>query len=296
MALKGTLTHRKTRRLSRVLGVPPCYALGVLEALWHVTAEQFPDGALTGLSNQDIADEMFFDGDADQLIEALVTSGFLDRSDAGIQVHGWSERADNGIHASLAKKTLLFADGTLPKIPHEWFSAASRERIKAEYSQKYPDLVQESPGQIPDKSRTSPGQIPDKSPPSHLANKPSCINQSASTTQSANTSKDKNTSKHASAEKLKKGGTPANPTLEECREYALASFNLNGSFAQRFFEVNSERGWLDGNGKPYQNWKNLMRVWVAKEKNLGQYRPDAEPERNLSVDEIGREHGWGDDE
>lgn len=39
MALRGTLTHRKTRRLARLLEVDGPTALGILEALWHVTAE-----------------------------------------------------------------------------------------------------------------------------------------------------------------------------------------------------------------------------------------------------------------
>ena len=39
MALRGTLTHWKTRLLANELGVSPAHALGLLEALWHVTAE-----------------------------------------------------------------------------------------------------------------------------------------------------------------------------------------------------------------------------------------------------------------
>jgi hypothetical protein len=223
-----------------------------------VTAEQCPDGSLDSLSHQDIADEIFFEGDPELLISALTESGFLDATEHGLVVHGWSERAENGIHAALAKKTLLFADGTMPKIPHEWFSSSTRDRIKAEYAQRYPDKVPEESRQCPDKS----GQVPTK--PS-LANKPSH--------QTKPNKQDKNTSEHAEA--------PRVPTLDECRAYALERFNLNGAFADRFHEVNAEKGWKDKDGKPYQNWKNLMRVWVDKEGNLDRYTPAAKPDNSL---------------
>lgn len=53
----------------------------------------------------------------------------------------------------------------------------------------------------------------------------------------------------------------------------MERFGLNGSFAQKFHEVNTEREWKDKKGKPYQNWKNLMRIWTEKEDNLAQYKP-----------------------
>lgn len=252
MALRGTLTHRKTRRLSRVLGVPPCYALGVLEALWHLTAEQFPDGDIGALSAQDIADEIFFDGDANVLISALTEAGFLDATEHSLVVHGWSERAENGIHAALAKKTLLFADGTMPRVPHEWFSAPTRERIKSEYAAKYPDKS---------------GQVPDKSPPNP-------------TTKPSN-----HQTKPSNPTTTKEGRTVADapPSIDDCRAYALERFGLNGSFAEMFHEHYENTGWVDAKGKPYQNWKNLMRVWVDKRSDgqLEKYRPKAQVDTSM---------------
>jgi hypothetical protein len=54
MALRGTLTHRKIRTLTRILGISPCFALGIVEALWHVTAEQAPAGNIGRMSDADI--------------------------------------------------------------------------------------------------------------------------------------------------------------------------------------------------------------------------------------------------
>ena len=95
MALRGTLTHRKTRRLAKLLSIDECYALGLLESLWHVAGEQAKDGGIGRLSNQDIADEMFYSGNADDLIKALVESGWLDtNSEARLYIHDCDEYAD----------------------------------------------------------------------------------------------------------------------------------------------------------------------------------------------------------
>jgi len=173
VALRGTLTHRKTRRLAKALGIPVPCALGVLEALWHVTAEQQPDGGIGRMSNQDIADEMFYDGDADELILTLESSGWIDaREDCGYCVHDWHEHADSYVHAFLAKRTLLFVTGQFPDIPHSAFNADTRKRIASEFAQKYPDVPQDSPGQVPDKSEPVPS-IPEPVPvPEPIIKKP----------------------------------------------------------------------------------------------------------------------------
>lgn len=133
MAIRGALTHRKTRRLARLLQVQiPC-ALGVMEAIWHVTADQCPDGAIGTLSNQDIADEMFWDGDADELVRDLIASGVLDEHpEHRLVVHGWSERATDAIHMSLARKGLYFADGSKPRMTR--MGAKDREDAEATYA------------------------------------------------------------------------------------------------------------------------------------------------------------------
>lgn len=133
MALRGTLTHRKTRRLAKLLKLPlPC-ALGIMEALWHVTAEQTPDGAIGRLSNQDIADEMFWDGDADMMVEALVGAGLIDESaDHRLIVHDWPDHADDATHMRMARSLKRFADGSIPNMRR--FSAAERDRLSAQYA------------------------------------------------------------------------------------------------------------------------------------------------------------------
>jgi hypothetical protein len=115
MALRGTLTHWKTRLLADQLGISPAHALGLLEALWHVTAEDAPSGNIGRLSNKAIAMQMFTDLDPDRLIDALIASRHLDVHPVHrLIVHGWSDHADNHIHAWLARRCLRFADGSIP--------------------------------------------------------------------------------------------------------------------------------------------------------------------------------------
>ncbi len=112
MAKRGTLTHRKTRHLARLLGMPlPC-ALGVLEALWHVTAQSAQRGDIGKLEDQEIADSMWIESDATALIDALVESKWLARHDSyRLVVVGWSEHADDAVRKYLKRNHFVFWDG-----------------------------------------------------------------------------------------------------------------------------------------------------------------------------------------
>jgi hypothetical protein len=115
MAKRGTLTHRRTRRLAAILRVAPPYALGLMEALWHVTAEHAPAGDVGRMSDQDLADELYWDGDAAELVGAYVKAGVLERHQSHrLVVHGWSEHADNAVRHKLKRAGRVFWDGEPP--------------------------------------------------------------------------------------------------------------------------------------------------------------------------------------
>jgi predicted outer membrane lipoprotein len=135
MALRGTLTHRKTRRLAKLLDIPlPC-ALGVMEALWHVTAEQVSDGGIGRMSDLDIAEEMFWEGDPEQLITALLEAQLLDRHpEFRLVVHSWFEHADDAVHMSLARRGLRFATGEAPRMSR--LSRADREKAERTHGKR----------------------------------------------------------------------------------------------------------------------------------------------------------------
>jgi len=115
LALRGTLTHWKTRTLAESLGISPAHALGLLESLWHTTAEDAPNGNIGRLSNKAIAMQMFTDIDPDRLIAALVSSGHLDEHpEHRLVTHDWDKHADDAVNMRLARAGQLFANGSQP--------------------------------------------------------------------------------------------------------------------------------------------------------------------------------------
>ena len=116
MAKRGVLTHRKTRRLARLLDIDQATALGYLEALWHVAAEQRPRGDIGAIADDDLVDEMFVrTPDAKAFIAALAEAGWLDPHPVHrLIVHDWSIHADEHVRQRLHRRNQTFADGRSP--------------------------------------------------------------------------------------------------------------------------------------------------------------------------------------
>jgi len=92
--------HPKTRRAARLLGVSVPTIIGHLHLLWHWCLSYAEDGDLSGYDAADIAEAVMWDGDPDQLIEALINcgpagkAGFLERDAQGrLLVHDWHDYA-----------------------------------------------------------------------------------------------------------------------------------------------------------------------------------------------------------
>lgn len=115
MAKRGTLNHRRTRRLASALGVPRAHALGLMEALWHITADNAPRGDVGRMSEQDLADEIYWEGDPAALIAGFLAAGVLEQhATYKLVVHGWSEHADNALRHKLKRAGQTFWDGEAP--------------------------------------------------------------------------------------------------------------------------------------------------------------------------------------
>lgn len=85
--------HPKTKKLARRLGVSLPAAVGHLHYLWWWALDFAQDGVLDKFDAEDIADAMQWDGDADQLVEALLYSGYIDDTPDGRHIHDWAEYA-----------------------------------------------------------------------------------------------------------------------------------------------------------------------------------------------------------
>ena len=133
MALRGTLTHWKTRVLAQHLGMMQCQALGIVEALWHATAERAPAGNIGRLSNKAIALEMYYDGDPDELVAALIASVHLDQSEEHrLIVHDWATYADDATDNKLARLGSRYATGEMPRMKR--LSKQEREQLSERFS------------------------------------------------------------------------------------------------------------------------------------------------------------------
>ena len=135
---RNTPNHPKVRRLGRRIG-GQVVAIGVLEALWHFVAQFAPAGDVGRYQDEDIADGVFWEEEPATLIDALLDSGWLERSETHrLIVHDWPDHCEDAVHLFLARNVLLFADGTMPR-----FSRLSKTERPA-IEQGFKQLLQEA--------------------------------------------------------------------------------------------------------------------------------------------------------
>jgi len=82
-------SHRKTKKLKRILGYSGVVAL---LTLWARVAVERPTGILEGWSDEDIALEADFEDDPVLFVSTLADVGFLDKIESGWELHNWGKR------------------------------------------------------------------------------------------------------------------------------------------------------------------------------------------------------------
>ncbi len=114
---REALNHTKMKRLCRRLDVPIYHGVGILESLWQLTAREAPRGDIGKLSNEDIIIGIDYREDEDDLIESLISAGWVDRSEEfRLVIHDWDEHADDAVHMRLARSRAHFCTGRAPKL------------------------------------------------------------------------------------------------------------------------------------------------------------------------------------
>jgi hypothetical protein len=83
--------HYKTLKLSRLLGVEKPTAVGYLHGLWYWCMDFAPDGVLSDFDPEDIAVSVEWKGAAQDFIDAIIKSGYADKSGDEIRLHDWNE-------------------------------------------------------------------------------------------------------------------------------------------------------------------------------------------------------------
>lgn len=88
---QGLARHIKTKRLARKLKISIPATIGHLHLLWWWAMDNLPDGRLTALEPEDIADEMMWNDDPNDLMDALEDTGFVDREGDELYIHDWHD-------------------------------------------------------------------------------------------------------------------------------------------------------------------------------------------------------------
>jgi hypothetical protein len=160
---RGTSDHPKVDELCALLSVPRYAAVGVLNTLWDWASRYVPQGDIGKYSDVVIAKKIDWEDDPAVLLSALIHTGWIDADEAHrLIIHDWPDHCEDFIHTSLARQTLLFADGTMPKLT----KLTEKERIGLEEKYK----AQASAAQSADRRRSAQNgaqKRPTKPLPSH---------------------------------------------------------------------------------------------------------------------------------
>lgn len=107
----NTIQHPKLFRLKRRLSLQTWGAVGILESLWHLTATHAKDGAIgRAFTDEDIANAIGWEGCPEQLIGALVSSGWLDACAVNrLVVHDWNDHCPDFVRGNLGRLKADFA-------------------------------------------------------------------------------------------------------------------------------------------------------------------------------------------
>lgn len=117
--------------------------IGLLESLWILTQKSAPRGDIgRQLDDEDIAIELEWDGEASELIDALVETRWLDRCEQNrLIVHDWAAHAPRYVHGIVAKKG-GFALSTTVEDYSQGLQSSTMPTIVDQYSQGQPNLTQ----------------------------------------------------------------------------------------------------------------------------------------------------------
>lgn len=85
--------HPKVFRLARLLKISKAQALGHLHLLWWWTLDYSPTGELSAYTSYDLGLAADWTGDAVAFMEALVSTGWLDKDGDKVYVHDWYDYA-----------------------------------------------------------------------------------------------------------------------------------------------------------------------------------------------------------
>ncbi|MEM9346607.1 MAG: hypothetical protein AAGB26_08315 [Planctomycetota bacterium] len=107
----------KLEALMDELDLPRYAVVGLLELLWHNAAAHSPRGNIGKFTNKAIARRLDWNGDPDALINAMVSTKWLDAHDEHrLVVHDWPEHCEDAVDMKLARAGDTYAVGLWPRM------------------------------------------------------------------------------------------------------------------------------------------------------------------------------------
>ncbi len=135
-------------QLADKLDIPLPYAVGILEMLWHFTAQYAKHGNIGKFGNRSIANSLHWQGDHNVLIDALTECGWLDvHAEHRLIVHDWFDHCEDSIHTQIARAHEYFADGQAPRIRH--MNSDERWALMKIYEEASPDTINPVEPEVP---------------------------------------------------------------------------------------------------------------------------------------------------
>ena len=99
------VNHNKVLDVSDDLDIEPVKVTGMLVLLWLWALDNAPDGSLEGVRPRSLATVVQWDGDPNDLVEALKNARLLDVSaDGSLELHDWYEYAGKLVERREAEK------------------------------------------------------------------------------------------------------------------------------------------------------------------------------------------------
>lgn len=169
---RGTIDHPKMDMLAAELRIPKPYAVGILETLWHWAPRFAIQGDIGKWPDASIAKGTGWDGPAENFIDALVKSGWIDRVDgpARLVIHDVQDHADNTWKQNLEDAGLRWWDGSRPRMKGQGKrpDLKPKKDKKKSTSRQLQDNLQDTSRALPQPEPGARSQEPkpeEKSPP-----------------------------------------------------------------------------------------------------------------------------------
>lgn len=113
---RGTLDHPKTAMLADSLGLELYAAVGLLECLFHFTAQYARRGDIGRYSDKIIAHRCFWNREPGTLVAALLKCRWLEEHpEHRLIVHDWHAHADNTVRTAMKRSAECFWNGEQPR-------------------------------------------------------------------------------------------------------------------------------------------------------------------------------------